>query len=67
MYLSIPLHFAKALNFDTNLVVRLSPIFMNSLIQAFGDYYLVKLTGADEVANVALTYALSNKIINLVF
>ena len=70
MYLSLPLHVARALGIDTNLVVRLSPILMNSLLQVLGDHYLVKMTSENynnELSKVALTYSLCNKIINLVF
>ena len=43
-YLSIPLHFLKVLNLDSNFLVCNSILFMNSLLQVLGDYFLYLLS-----------------------
>lgn len=43
-YLSIPFHILKTLNLDYNILIRLSPFFMNSIIQVIGDVYSFIIT-----------------------
>jgi hypothetical protein len=69
-YLSIPLHVLRFLKIDSNFLVCNSIIFMNSLIQALGDYFLYYLAhhfiGVDG-AKMSLVYSLFNRRINEIF
>ena len=39
-YLSLPLHILRFLGLDSNFLVSHSALFMNSLLQVLGDYFL---------------------------
>ena len=69
-YLSIPLHILKFLNIDSNTMVILSPIFMNSIIIIIGDYYSFIFTERilnKKCALIHMVYSLFNKNINAIF
>jgi hypothetical protein len=66
-YLSIPLHLLRLLGLDSNFMVVNSTIFMNSLLQVLGDYFLFQLSDhliGKEGACISLTYVLFNQRIN---
>ena len=69
-FLSIPLHVWRFIGIDTNFMVNGSILFMNSLIQVFGDYYLYYLTKdivGKEGAVMALSYSIINRRMNEIF
>lgn len=68
--LSLPLHALRFLGLDTNFMVANSIIFMNSLVQVLGDYflyYLAKHFLGVEGATMSLTYSLVNRRLNEIF
>jgi hypothetical protein len=64
IYLSIPLHILRFLGLDANIMVFNSMIFMNTLLQVLGDYYLFHLAhdimGRDG-AIMTLGYSIFNR------
>ena len=70
LYLSLPLHILRRLSIDTNFLVVNSMLFMNSLLQLVGDYYLYKLAKqflGTNGAKISLVYVLFNATINQIF
>ena len=69
-FLSIPLHILRFIGLDTNFLVCNSILFMNSLIQVAGDYFLFLLSNdvlGREGALMTMTYAIVNRRLNEIF
>lgn len=69
-FLSLPLHVLRFLGLDTNFLVCNSILFMNSIIQVAGDYYLFLLSNdilGKEGALMTMAYSIVNRRINEIF
>lgn len=70
VYLSIPLHFLRFLKIDSNFLVVNSILFMNSLLQVLGDYFLYWLSHdliGHEGAIITLGFSVVNRRINEIY